>query len=48
MDHDLGYDLDEAFKRENISMKDIESLRAAVLDFTPKTITNKQVIIYNQ
>lgn len=45
MEYDLGYNLDEAFKRENISMKDIDSLRVAVSDFAPKTITNKQVCL---
>lgn len=43
MAFELAYDLDEALKRQNISLKDIEALRNANVPHTPKDITDKQV-----
>lgn len=43
MAFELDYDLDKAMQRQNINMKDLQSLREAVTNIAPKDITDKQV-----
>lgn len=46
MDYELGYDLDEALKRENLSLSDLKSLRTPSVDGVPANITDKQLLLF--
>lgn len=46
MDYELGYDLDEALKRENLSLSDLKSLRTPPVDGVPVSITDKQLLLF--
>lgn len=46
MAFELGYDLDEALKRQNLSLKDIELLRNSNIPNAPKDLTDKQVLAH--
>lgn len=41
MDHDYGYDLEEAIKREGLSKSDIQALRSPPIEGVPLDITDK-------
>lgn len=43
--YDLGYDLNEAMKRQDLSQDDLNALRQPPIDGMPATITDKQVNI---
>jgi hypothetical protein len=43
MKHDLGYDLQEAIKRENLSLADIRAVNDPPISGVPSTVTDKQV-----
>lgn len=43
---DLAFDLDEALARENLSIKDIRSLRDPSIPGTPSGITDKQLALF--
>lgn len=41
MDHDFGYDLEEAIKREGLSRTDLKALRAPPIDGAPLDIPDR-------
>lgn len=43
MAHELSYDLDKAAERQSIDIKELQTLREEVVNYTPKNITDKQV-----
>lgn len=43
MSHELGYDLDEARERQNISKEDIVAIRESKLPYVPDNVTDKMV-----
>lgn len=43
---DLAYDLNEAMKREELSLKDVKSLRDPVIPGAPTDITDKQLALF--
>lgn len=46
MAHELGYDLDEAIKRQNISRENIVAIRESKLPYVPHNVTDKMVRFY--
>lgn len=46
MDYELGYDLDEALKRECISISDLKALRTPPVDGVPLNVTDKQLLLF--
>lgn len=43
MAHELGYDLDEAIKRRNLSKENIIAIRESKLPYVPDNVTDKLV-----
>lgn len=43
---ELGYDLDAAIKRQNISVDDLKRLREETVGIAPRTITDKQLALF--
>lgn len=46
MEYELGYNLDEALKRVNISISDLKALRSPPVDGVPDSITDKQLLLF--
>lgn len=43
MAYELGFDLEEAIKRRNISKEDIVAIRQSKLPYVPEDVTDKMV-----
>lgn len=43
MAHELGFDLEEAIKRQNLSKEDIVAIRESKLEYVPDNVTDKMV-----
>ncbi|XP_058116319.1 alpha-tocopherol transfer protein-like [Anopheles ziemanni] len=46
MEHDMGYDLEDALKREGLSREDLKALRNPPIEGVPTTITDKQLACF--
>ncbi|KFB43516.1 AGAP003733-PA-like protein [Anopheles sinensis] len=46
MEHDMGYDLEEALEREGLSREDLKALRNPPIEGVPTTITDKQLACF--
>lgn len=43
---ELGFDMDEALRRQNIAVADVQQLREATVGIAPKDITDKLLVLF--